>query len=251
MSAAQTKIPEVHEKIQSMIGSDDFTEYVDAQRWTKLAADSAATVAAGDTKSGAVLITSGGTDNNEASFYMTNKVFLFEDKSAGYVEGLIKYAEAATNKANIAFGVWSAPGANMLIDDGAGPATTASGAMIYKLDGGTFWKCISSKSTTQTISTSTKTAGGTVYQRLRIEWQAVGNAADDITEVLFYVDDLPLYDAAVTNQNKQIKHSVLHTSAAAMTLVFYVKAGDATSQTMLVDLTDYSQTRTTWPTVSP
>lgn len=248
MAGALVKSPEAHDKIQSWIGSDDFSEYVDAQRWTKLAADSGSSVAAGDNVNGVVTLTTGATNNNEASFYMTNKCFLFADQRAGAIEALVQYAEAAINVANIAFGVWSAPGANMLIDDGAGPATTASGALIYKVDGGTAWKCISSKSTTQTITTSKLTAGGTSYVRLRVEWQAVGDPALDLTEVTFFVDDKPLFDAADTSRNKEIKHIVTHTSAAAMTLVFYVKAGDGTTQTYLVDLTNYSQGRTTLPT---
>lgn len=248
MGAALTKSPEAHEKIQSWIGSDDFSEYVDAQRWTKLAADSGSSVAAGDAANGVVTLTTGATNNNEASFYMTQKCFLFADRRAGAVEALVQYAEANVNVANVAFGVWSAPGANTLTDDGGGPATSASGALIYKNDGDTAWRTISSKSTTQTKAQSKTTAGGTPYQRLRIEWQAVGDPANDITEISFFVDDLPLYDAADVSRNKQIKHTLTHTSAAAMTLVFYVKAGDGTTQTLLVDLTDWSQTRATLPT---
>ena len=44
-----------------------------------------------------------------------------------------------------------------------------SGAVIYKVDGGTVWKFVTSIGTTNTVSTSVTTAGGSAYQRLAIK----------------------------------------------------------------------------------
>ncbi len=239
---ALTKTMDQAQKRQSVMNWTDFDEI---PGWlTTLAADSGASVAVGDVANGIATLTTGATDNNEAAVYTGKKIFQFADKRGIAVEGLIQFSEAATNKANIAFGLSSAWGANLLVDDGAGPASSFSGALIYKVDGGTAWKCISSVGSTQTISTSTATPGSSSYVNLRIEVTAVGDPAQDLAEVSFFLDDKPLYDSADASRNKPIKHQMTYTNAVAMALGFYAKAGDGTTQTAKIDTLGYSQTRT-------
>lgn len=211
---------------------DDFTWFVTAHNWTSLVADATTSIAVNDGAKGIVTMTTGATDNNEVGLFSTKEVFLIAANKPILGEARIQYAEAATDDANVAFGFADAIGANLLVDDGAGAKTTFSGALIYKVDGGTVWKCISSLSTTQTISTSTQTAGGSVDQVLRIEIRPVSST---IAEVSFFCDGVPLYDVAITNRQQPIKHNLTYTSATEMMVGAYVKAGGATSEVLKVD----------------
>ena len=215
-----------YDKRRTRFIEDNFMWYIDVHQWTKLAADTSATVAhVGDGVPPHVLLTTAATDNNECMLRSSNESFLFASDKPLFGEARIQYAEAATDDANIFFGFIDAAGANLLVDDGAGPKTTASGVGIFKVDGGTVWKCWSSKSTTQTTTASTKTAGGTAYQVLAVEAQPINS-----TELMcyFWVDGEQLVD---TN-SKPISQLVTFASATEMHFVpCYAKAGGANSET--------------------
>lgn len=229
-------LPDLHDELlkRRTVGLfDDFHHFVDTDVWTKLAADGGSSVANSDNVAGLVTLTTGGTDNNEAALAGTRKNWLIAANKPIVFEARINYAEGNTNKANVAAGIASVIGAaNFLQDDGAGPAASFSGCAIYKVDGGTVWKCVSSLGATQTISTSTATAGGTADQVLRIEIRPVTST---LAEVSFFVDGQPLYDAAITSKNQPIKHQLTYTSAVKMQPGVYVKAGSATSEVVNVD----------------
>lgn len=216
---------------------DDFTWYVTAHNWTSLAADTNTTVSVGDAAGGILaLFTGDATDNNEVGVKSTAEVFKFAANKPLVCEARIQFTEINTSAANIAFGFADAIGANLLVDDGAGPKTTMSGALIFKVDGGTVWKTISSKSTTQTISTSTTTAGGASYQTLRIEARPVDSTTYEVT---YYVDGQPLRDS----NNKQIKDRLTLTSATEMQVGAYAKAGGTGQLTLNVDYIFAAQAR--------
>ncbi|MGQ0637315.1 MAG: hypothetical protein ACT4QC_22130 [Planctomycetaceae bacterium] len=209
---------------------DDFDWYLSPHRWTSLAADAGASVAAGaSSQGGAVVLTTGATDNNEAAVGTTNSPFKMADDKPLFFEARLQYAEANTDDANVFAGFADGlNSANMLVDNGAGPKTSFSGAGIYKVDGETAWRCISSKGGTQTITQSTKTAGGSLAQVLRVELQPIDGASAEAT---FYVDDEPLRDAA----GNVIKHTIALASAAAMQAGVYAKAGSGNSEVVNVD----------------
>ncbi len=200
---------------------DDFEWLVTAHRWTTLVADTTPTVTVPDAANGIVRLFTDTTNNNEVAVHTTAECLLFAANKPFVLETKIQYSENDTNKANVAFGCADAFGANLLVDDGAGPKTSFSGLLIFKVDGGTAWKVVSSLSTTQTISTSTVTAGGTAYQTLRIECQPI-NAT--VAEAKFYVDGQQLLDAA-TSPPRPIKHVFTYTNATEMSAGLYVKTG--------------------------
>lgn len=216
----------LYDKRRSFIIEDQFAYYNDAELWTKLASDGGATVAhLGDGVPATVLLTTGATDNNECMLRSTNESFLFAADKPVFGSVRLQYAEANTDDANIFCGFINAAGANLMVDDGAGPKTNASGFGIFKIDGDTTWRCFSSKSTTQTLTDSTTTAGGTAYQVLEFMAQPI-NSTD--LEVSFWVDGVLLRDS---NSNV-IKHTVVFASATEMHFVpCYVKAGGANSET--------------------
>jgi hypothetical protein len=211
---------------RSFLIEDQFPYYVDLDQWTKLVVDAGSSVAhLGDGVPPTVLLTTGATDNNECMLRSTNESFLMAADKPIFGSVRLQYAEANTDDANIFCGFINAAGANLMVDDGAGPKTSASGFGIYKVDGGTVWRCFSSKGATQTTTASTKTAGGTAYQVLEFMAQPI-NPTD--LEVSFWVDGVLLVD---TNNNI-IKHTVVFASATEMHFVpCYVKAGGATSET--------------------
>lgn len=209
---------------------DDFLWYISPHMWTSFVTDAGTSVAiSGSVAAGAVLITTGATDNNEAALTTTNKPFTFAAEKPMLCEANVQYSEANTSAENICFGFSSVMGtANMLLDDGAGPAASFSGAIIYKIDGGTVWRFRTSIGTTYTDSISATTAGGATAQVLSIE---VRTASSGYVEAVPFVNGLQLLDA----NNKPIKHTFATTSAAAMQCGVYSKAGSANSEVATVD----------------
>lgn len=210
---------------------DDFHWYISPHLWTSLATDSGTSVnpTISSSVGGVNYCFTAATDNNEASFCTTNEVFKILDGRPMVFLSRLKFIEANTDDANVAFGVADTFGANLLVDNGAGPKTSFSGALIYKVDGGTVWKCVSSIGTTQTISTSTQTAGGTSWQQLRVE---ISPVTSTVAEVSFWVDDKMLVDSTSL---KPIKHNVTYTNGVAMALGCYVKAGGSNAEILAVD----------------
>lgn len=209
---------------------DDMLWYVTVHLWTTTVSDSG-TIAGGDAAGGIVTLTpSDGTvgDNDEAYLQTTKELFLIAADKPILFEALIKFVEANTDDANVAAGLADAPIANTLVDNGAGLKTSFSGAVIYKVDGGTVWKFVTSNGATQTISTSTTTAGGSAYQRLRIEINPISSLA---CEAIPYVDGVQLADS----NGKPIKHTILFASATEMAAFVGVKNGDTNLETLLVD----------------
>jgi hypothetical protein len=218
---------------------DDFTWYVTAHNFTTVATDSG-TVSVGDAANGIVaLVASDGTvaDNDESYIKSTNELFKFAAGRVIFGEAKIQFTEANTDDANVFFGFADAIGANTLVDDGAGMKTSFSGAAIYKVDGGTVWKCVSSNGSSQTITTSTATAGGASYQTLSIEMADVDGTSMEVT---FFVDGRPLLDSTY---RKPIKHTVAITSGTEMQVGAGVKNGFTNLETLNVDYIFAAQSR--------
>lgn len=196
--------------------------------WTSLAADTTATVVVGDSRAGVAVLTTDATNNNEAALRTTNELFLFLADTDLYGRGYLQYAEAATDDANVMFGFMSALAADSLGDDGAGVRASGSSAVIYKVDGGTVWRCHTRNGAASTDSVSTTTAGGAAYQCLEIEGHEVDGVNMDFT---FRVNGSLLKDS----NGLIIKHKVAIASATEMRFGAYVKAGGANSEVLSVD----------------
>lgn len=218
---------------------DDFLSYNDGDLWTKLAADTTATVAhegPGRSRIKLAVVTS---DNNEAVLATTNELFRYVANKAITAEGLIEYAEGATNVANVAFGFADAMGANLITDNGAG-VTATDACLIYKVDGETTWRfhteinTLANKSgdgssgagTAETVSDTT--AGGTTPQTLRIELTPRTSA---IFEARPFVDGVQLKTAA----GIPIMHAIALGTSTDMDFGIYLKMGSATSETLYAD----------------
>lgn len=207
---------------------DDFDWFISPHRWTKLAADTTPTVGVVSGSPGGILqLYTDAVNNNECAVYLTNEIFKFAAAKPLRYETSMQFTEASTSAMNCCFGFASSIGADLMVDDGAGPKTSFTGAMIYKVDGGTVWKFITSVSTTQTTSTSIITAGGSSYQTLRIELKPVTSTQ---YEAVPFVDGKQLIDS----NNKPIKHTFT-LGSTAFGCGAYAKAGSGSAETLLVD----------------
>jgi hypothetical protein len=155
-------------------------------------------------------------------------------------EARVQFTEAATNAANILVGLLDAVGANSLVDNGGGPPSSYSGAVFFKVDGGTRWQAETSNSTTQTtddlvstnvnnLSKKTQTAGGSAYQTLRIEYMPYSSTN---AYVSFFVDGVLC-----------CQHDYIFTSATEMQIGIGVKNGTATNELLNVDYVVCTQER--------
>lgn len=208
---------------------DDFHWFLSPHLWTTLTADGGTLAIDADGVGGVVQLVTGATDNDELCLATTNELFLFAADRTIYAEVRIQYTEASTDDANVMFGFMDAMGANALQDNGAGPAASFDGAIIYKVDGGTVWRCRTSNGTTNTDTISITTAGGASYVRLGMQ------AADlDGTnlEVTYFLDGNPLLDNTF---RRPIKHTALLASMTEMDFGVYAKAGGSNAETINVD----------------
>lgn len=216
----------------TFIFQDDFTQTNNTTNlYTATLTDSGTATVVDAAKGILPIVASDGTvaDNDES--YVQTKIenWLFADGKPMRCGAYIQFTEANTDDANIAFGLANAPIANMIVDDGAGLRTTGSSVAIYKVDGGTVWKCETTVNSVQTVSTSTTTAGGSAYQLLEIE--VVDHSSTEI-EVVFLVDNKYLVDST---SGQRIVHRVAFASATEMAMWAGVKNGGANLETLNVD----------------
>ena len=220
---------------------DDFYWFVTVHGWTKTVADVAGGVGiAGSDAAGGILTigTEDSTDNDEVILESTQEVFLFANNKPIHFMARCQYTEINTDDANIFIGLMNAPGANSMIDDGAGPVASFSGMGFYKVDGGTRWQCISSIGTTRNTTDLTaalsldkvaKTAGGASYQVFECLFDPYSSTN---AKVQFLIDGVLV---AV--------HDFVYTSATEMSVAFVVKNGGANPETLLLDYVGCAQLR--------
>jgi hypothetical protein len=145
-----------------------------------------------------------------------------------------KLTEANVTAANFVFGLSSVLTTGFVADNGAGVPASFSGAVIYKVDGGTSLLAASSNGTTQTTAKTlcAFTSGTTYSVSIQIDH------FDDVTaRVTFEVFDEV---AGVLYQPKSLsagigEHKLAVGGLAAMYPIFGVKAGSATAETLIVD----------------
>lgn len=215
---------------------DDFDWFISPHFWTGHS-EAGTAFAQSDAEYGVIQGATSAADNIDFGCRSTNEVALFQADYSFVFESRIQYTEAATSAANVAVGLADAATTNLLGDDGAGDAINSSGALIFKVDGGTVWRCACENNATIVETASIQTAGGAAYQVLRI----IGHAVEGTNmEFSYFLDDLPLTDS----NNKPIKHTLAYASATEMRLVAgYMKSGSASAETLNVDYCGFESTR--------
>ena len=198
------------------------------------------TVLMGDDVNGVATLTpSDGSvvDNDETYLTHPNEIFRFGTNRCIYGRCKLRYTEVSANVANVAFFFMNAAVANSIIDDGAGLKVTGSTLGIYKVDGGTVWRCVSSCNGTSTVTASVMTAAAATDYVLEIEcldWDGTS------MKVVFKVDGEYLKDS----NGYVIRHTVAIASSTEMMVGVGIKLGASTNNdTLLVDYVYAHQTR--------
>lgn len=186
----------------------------------------------GDDVGGVITLTPGDStvaDNDEAYLATPNELFKFGTNRNIYGRARIKFTEVSAGAANVAFGFQNAVGADSLVDNGGGPKVSGSTLAIYKVDGGTVWRCASACNGVSTVSVSTKAATAAQWYTLEIEckdWDGV------YMQVAFKVDAEYLKDST----GAVIRHTVPIANATEMQMWAGIKLGAATNNdTLLID----------------
>jgi hypothetical protein len=206
-----------------LIREDHFTHFTTAHEgWTSVLTDSGtATIAAATSAylGGCVAIVASDetiVNNDEAYIGLANKSFILAAGKDLWFEAAVKFTEASTNVANIIAGLASTYAAETLQNDGVGPPDNYDGIVFFKVDGGTVWQAESSATTTQQTSSSVGT-------RVSGSWTRLGFKVSGVTKIDFYVNG-----ALVTTHATTLP-------TAAMGIIFGVKNGSASTETLYVD----------------
>lgn len=231
------ELPEFLKNRRSFVLEDDFFHYTTTEDFTSVLTDSG-TATVGDAAGGILTVAaSDGTvaDNDEGYVRSTAEAFLFAVDKPALFEARIKFVEANTDDANVAVGFMSAVAANSILDNGGGPAASYSGAVLFKVDGGTVWQFETSIGGTQITTVTQHTAGGSAYQTVRIEIREAGG----VIEAVPFLDGQQMLDA----NNKPVKHTFAPTSATEMHAFIGVKNGDTNMESLLCDYICAAQLR--------
>lgn len=192
------------------------------------------TAVVGDAAGGVIVLTPSDcsvADNDQVLLESANENFLFAADKPLVFESRVQFTQANTNAANIFAGLVDGVAAELLVDNGAGPKTTASGVAFFCKDGSLNWHVWSSLSTTQTsveltaansLDGAAKPGASSGYQRLRIE---VLPKSATLQDVLYYIDDVLVYKIT----------DMVFTSATEMAVAFSAKNGSAHVQPLNVD----------------
>lgn len=229
---------------------DDFIG-LDTTQWNTTVTDSGTVAEDADGINGVVTLTpSDGTvaDNDEAYLY-TNEVTKYLNGKPFLIGARVQYAEAATNAANILFGMGEGFGvANTILDNGGGPPADYDGVCFFKVDGGTRWNFESSLGTTQQTQELNHTAGGSGYVSLIICCEPISATEMlatpwiDTTGSNAFVQADP-YSAIVNPRPLKVQHRFAYSSPGEMALCIGIKNGSTTLETLNVDLAMLYQVR--------
>lgn len=208
---------------------DDFTWDQTDLSWIDTITDTG-TAAVGDAVNGVMVLTpSDGTvaDNDEVYLGTSNELFLFAADKPFLGRAKIKFTETASGVYNCFVGFANAFAANLMVDDGGGMRASGSLAAIYKVDGGTVWRCVTRNNGVVTDSVSLTSSTKTGYQVLEVEV----SPRDSLTvTVTFKVDGVYLRDSTT---GAIIRHTVTVASATEMQFGFGAKLGAGTNNDAL------------------
>lgn len=207
---------------------DDFTEGISDGKW-QTTEDAGATGPDADLglAGGVVSFFCDGDDNDECYKYST-KCFKFAKGKPMWFEARFRVDEANTDDANVIVGLSSAWGADMLLDDGGGPAANYSGITFSKADGGTKIVLETSVSTTQTTTAAFATWADDTFFRVGFYF----NGEDASNNVIPYLNGVA-----------QTATTITLASQAACGVGFGIKAGGANEESIEIDYITCIQVR--------
>ncbi len=223
---------------------DHFDHFITADRWTSLEADSGSSVAAANAAEGGLILTTGGSDNDEVYVHLTKELFLIADDKPMSCQARLAFAEASTPDINVLFGFQSAVVVNSLQDNAGGPLATYSGAVFFKLDGELFWRFETSLGSAQTTTrlAAVSPAGAADFHTLQID---IRRRDATTVEIVPMIDESggnnPVQ--ALDNTGVKVKHTITLGSPTEMSIVCGAKSGGGTAEVVSLKYVAWEGTR--------
>lgn len=209
---------------------DDFASpSLNATIWTAANDGTTGTNLFNSASGGTMSIVTAGADN-DYHWLHTNAIFRFLSGKPFYVGTRLSLTEAATNAANIVFGVTSVVDATATRDNGAGPPTSGSFALFTKVDGGSAWNFAVSVGSAQQSQAAVASFTSGSFVELGLSYQSLNSTLGIVTP---YVNNVPV-GAPVT---------FAIASAALMRGIVGVKAGSTSAESLVVDWFGIRQAR--------
>lgn len=199
---------------------------LDTVRWSSVDDGTTGTNTANGVAGGEVSVVTEAADNGYHYMKSTAQIFKFADNKPLWFEARFSLTEANTDDANIVLGVSSVASAGILVNDGAGLATTFDGALFYKVDGTMTLKFGTSIGTTQTLQDICTFTSGVVY-RVGFHFDSGDGTTGIITPYAL-------------NETTGIRyvgtpHNVAYAAAGVMNAIYGLKAGGANAETLKMD----------------
>lgn len=189
------------------------------------------TTAVTDAVGGVLTLFSDGDDNDEAYLHTITENFLFANNKPIWFEARLAIVEGSTNAAAVIIGLVSAAGADALQDTEAGPKSSYSGVVFWKVAGGLTLSAEVSIGGTQTPITLTGATyvSGTYYKFGIL----VVPTSSTLMNVYMYIDGVLVGSAT----------GVTYTSATEMDAIVGVKSNGSAEENLLVDYIHVRQVR--------
>ena len=185
------------------------------------------TVALQDAANGWINVPTAASANDYQLLATQKKTFKFAAGKPLYFEAQISCTEAATNQANLVFGVSSITTTGILQTASGGPPTTFDGALLWKQGGTSKWQFTSSAGTAQVANTNVAAfASATTYR--------IGFSFDPGDGTLGYLTPF-INGVAPLNGPVIQSHRITYGSTGALYGVLGVNAGSASAETLSVD----------------
>lgn len=185
------------------------------------------TVALQDAANGWINVPTAASANDYQLLATQKKVFKFAAGKPLYFEAQVSCTEAATNQANLVFGVSSITTTGILATASGGLATTFDGALIWKQGGTSKWQFTTSAGTAQVANANVAAfASATVYR--------IGFVFDPGDGVIGSVTPF-VNGVAPTVGPATSSHRIVYGSTGALYGVLGVNAGSAAAETVSLD----------------
>lgn len=204
---------------------DDFTALNTAAtngQWGAVSDGATGTLALNTgTVGGWINIPSAGADNDYHILALNAKVFKFAASKPLWFDCSLTLTEAATNAANWVCGLSTITTSGFLAADGGGPPGTYDGAVFFKVDGTMSIQFETSAATAQVTNATVATFTSATNYRLSFHFDPGDGTTGYITPFV--------------NGVAYAQHKIALASLGAMFLIFGVKAGSSSAETLNVD----------------
>jgi hypothetical protein len=209
--------------LETFVLKDDFETFHDTLRWTKVAASSGSTALEATAPAGGQLKILTAATDNDSTIIKAPVNFVADGIRRMAFEVRLKLTEGNTDDAGVVVGLASDQAATLMQADGAGPSASYSGAVFFKVDGGTKWQFETSKGATQETDAD-------VGARTSAAWVRLGAVLEPAADGLSY-EVTPFVDGVKAGEAQ----TVLVASIAVMGFTILLKSGGATVETLHVD----------------